>query len=86
MRQDLLYATRILLRWPGFAIAAILSLALGIGVTTAIFTVANGARAGRSPTPTWKHDRWSSGGPAEEQATACGTGNRSGPVPKTSGF
>jgi hypothetical protein len=67
MRQDLLYATRILLRWPGFAIAAILSLALGIGVTTAIFTVANGARAGRSPTPTWKHDRWSSGGPAEER-------------------
>src|ERR1700733_3680389 len=41
MLQDLLYATRILSRRPGFAIAAILSLALGIGVTTAIFTIVN---------------------------------------------
>jgi predicted permease len=35
------YAMRILLRRPGFAVAAILSLALGIGVTTAIFSVLN---------------------------------------------
>src|ERR1700685_4227869 len=41
MLQDLLYATRILSRRPGFAIAAILSLALGIGVTTSIFSVLN---------------------------------------------
>ncbi|HEV1287985.1 MAG TPA: ABC transporter permease [Bryobacteraceae bacterium] len=39
--QDLFYAGRILARRPGFAVAAILSLALGIGVTTAIFTVVN---------------------------------------------
>jgi putative ABC transport system permease protein len=41
MIRDLAYAVRMLFRRPGFAITAILSLALGIGVTTAIFTVVN---------------------------------------------
>src|SRR5689334_12516413 len=41
VRQDLAYSIRLLARNPGFALAAILTIALGIGVNATLFSIFN---------------------------------------------
>src|SRR5882672_6317997 len=41
LKQDLVYGLKLLLKNPRFTAAAVLSLAIGIGATSAIFSVTN---------------------------------------------
>ncbi|MBP7778144.1 MAG: ABC transporter permease [Acidobacteria bacterium] len=73
--QDVTYAVRSLLRAPGFAAVTILTLALGIGANTAVFTVVNAIVLRPLPYPAadrlvmlWQ-DLSQRGGPADEWAS-----------------
>jgi hypothetical protein len=51
LRHDVRHGCRLLLRNPGFAAAAVATLALGIGASTAIFSVAYGVSLRPLPYP-----------------------------------
>ncbi len=50
-RNDIRYALRTLRRNPGFAVAAIVPIALGIGINTAVFAIINGIAWRPLPVP-----------------------------------
>jgi hypothetical protein len=51
VRNDIGYALRTLARNPGFAVAAIVPIALGIGINTAVFSILNSAAWRSLPVP-----------------------------------
>jgi hypothetical protein len=51
MFRDVRYSLRLLLRSPGFSVAAILLLALGIGANTTVFTLTDSVLLRPLPVP-----------------------------------
>lgn len=76
LARDLRYALRLLRRSPGFAAVAVLSLGIGIGASTAVYSLAEAAflrplsvpNPGRLFTVYWSALRWRPGGSTDSTA------------------
>ena len=72
LRQDVRYGLRMLRRTPGFTVAALLTLTLGVGANTAIFTVVDAALL--KPLPYADPDRLVSVGDRDPDGSLSGVG------------
>ena len=81
LTQDVRYGLRTLVRTPGFSLAALITLALGIGATTTVFSIVKAVLFKRSGGGTIRGRRPGAPGLAPGYYTGRGRNGPFGPPP-----